>query len=164
MHRILFAMIATAPSMRAVAQTDPALAAMKAEWGATAAVIRKAAEQIPDADFVFAPVPTVRSLQLFGHIADAQFTLCGQALGRKTSPSGTIESTLTAKRPLLAKLVESMELCAKAYGQDLGSLTPAERRQRYDLMVHNTAHNAEHYGNIVTYMRTKGMVPPSSQR
>jgi hypothetical protein len=27
----------------------------------------------------------------------------------------------------------------------------------------NAAHDWEHYGNIVTYMRVKGIVPPSSQ-
>jgi uncharacterized damage-inducible protein DinB len=26
----------------------------------------------------------------------------------------------------------------------------------------NVAHDFEHYGNIVTYMRLKGMVPPST--
>jgi len=26
----------------------------------------------------------------------------------------------------------------------------------------NTAHNMEHYGNLVTYMRIKNIVPPSS--
>jgi hypothetical protein len=29
-------------------------------------------------------------------------------------------------------------------------------------MGFNTAHDFEHYGNIVTYMRIKGLVPPSS--
>jgi hypothetical protein len=28
----------------------------------------------------------------------------------------------------------------------------------------NTAHADEHYGNIVTYLRMKGLVPPSSQK
>jgi uncharacterized damage-inducible protein DinB len=27
----------------------------------------------------------------------------------------------------------------------------------------NTAHDFEHYGNLVTYMRIKGIVPPSSE-
>jgi hypothetical protein len=27
----------------------------------------------------------------------------------------------------------------------------------------NTAHDLEHYGNLVTYLRAKGLVPPSSQ-
>ena len=31
------------------------------------------------------------------------------------------------------------------------------------VLAFNNAHNFEHYGNLVTYMRAKGMVPPSSQ-
>jgi hypothetical protein len=27
----------------------------------------------------------------------------------------------------------------------------------------NTAHTDEHYGNMVTYLRLKGIVPPSSE-
>jgi uncharacterized damage-inducible protein DinB len=30
-------------------------------------------------------------------------------------------------------------------------------------LLYSTAHDNEHYGNIVTYMRMLGMVPPSSQ-
>jgi hypothetical protein len=28
----------------------------------------------------------------------------------------------------------------------------------------NASHNVEHYGNLITYFRIKGMVPPSSKR
>jgi hypothetical protein len=28
----------------------------------------------------------------------------------------------------------------------------------------NTTHNNEHYGNVVVYMRLKGLVPPSTAR
>ena len=31
------------------------------------------------------------------------------------------------------------------------------------LLILNLAHNNEHYGNLVTYMRIKSIVPPSSQ-
>ena len=34
---------------------------------------------------------------------------------------------------------------------------------RLSMLSLNTAHTNEHYGNIVTYMRLKGMVPPSSE-
>jgi uncharacterized damage-inducible protein DinB len=30
------------------------------------------------------------------------------------------------------------------------------------ILVFNTTHNNEHYGNIVVYMRLKGHVPPST--
>ena len=37
-------------------------------------------------------------------------------------------------------------------------------RMKLWFLVQNTSHSNEHYGNIVTYMRTKGHVPPSSMR
>jgi uncharacterized damage-inducible protein DinB len=30
------------------------------------------------------------------------------------------------------------------------------------ILAFNTSHSFEHYGNLVTYMRLKGIVPPSS--
>jgi hypothetical protein len=32
------------------------------------------------------------------------------------------------------------------------------------LLSLNTAHTDEHYGNMVTYMRMKGLVPPTSEK
>ena len=37
-----------------------------------------------------------------------------------------------------------------------------QKHSRIGAMGFNNAHNFEHYGNIVTYMRMNGMVPPSS--
>ncbi len=42
----------------------------------------------------------------------------------------------------------------KLYGRDQAKLT---------VLSINNAHNDEHYGNIVTYLRIKGLVPPSSE-
>ena len=38
------------------------------------------------------------------------------------------------------------------------------KQPRLAVFAFNTAHDFEHYGNLVTYMRLKGMVPPSSQK
>jgi uncharacterized damage-inducible protein DinB len=35
---------------------------------------------------------------------------------------------------------------------------------RGSVLVFNTAHNNEHYGNIIVYLRLKGIVPPSTAR
>jgi hypothetical protein len=32
------------------------------------------------------------------------------------------------------------------------------------VIAFNTSHLFEHYGNLVTYLRLKGLVPPSSQK
>ena len=51
--------------------------------------------------------------------------------------------------------------------------SPGERRAaagsgppptRAGALAPNAVHDGEHYGNIITYMRMKGMVPPSSRR
>ena len=34
---------------------------------------------------------------------------------------------------------------------------------RLGALVMNATHDGEHYGNIVTYLRLNGMVPPSSR-
>ena len=35
-------------------------------------------------------------------------------------------------------------------------------RTKLGNLIYNTSHINEHYGNLVTYLRLKGMVPPSS--
>jgi len=35
---------------------------------------------------------------------------------------------------------------------------------RFSALEVNNMHNLEHYGNLATYMRIKGMVPPSSEQ
>jgi hypothetical protein len=37
------------------------------------------------------------------------------------------------------------------------------QQSRLFVLMMNAGHNNEHYGNIVTYMRMNGIVPPSSR-
>jgi len=70
---------------------------------------------------------------------------------------------------LVAALKASTEYCARAYAQtdkaaqQSTKLFGQERTRLYALAL-NATHNAEHYGNIVTYLRMNGIVPPSSRR
>ena len=36
-------------------------------------------------------------------------------------------------------------------------------RPKLNVLSFNVVHDYEHYGNIVTYLRLKGIVPPSSE-
>jgi hypothetical protein len=36
------------------------------------------------------------------------------------------------------------------------------KQARATVLMGNTNHNNEHYGNLVTYLRINGLVPPSS--
>jgi uncharacterized damage-inducible protein DinB len=132
--------------------------------------IIRSAEKMPEEDYSFKPVPEVRSFgQLLGHIADAQYMFCSAVLG-KPNPALGIEKSKTSKADLVSALKEAFAYCDPAYA-GLSDAQLAEKvkffgreQTKSTVLSFNTAHNNEHYGNIVTYLRIKGLVPPSSER
>jgi uncharacterized damage-inducible protein DinB len=127
------------------------------------------AEKMPEENYGFRPVGTVRTFgQMIGHVADSQYRICSTVLG-KNDPAPRIEQTRTSKAALIAALKESCAYCDRAYS----SMTDAAGSQivkyvgrdtpRLGVMTVNNLHNFEHYGNLITYLRIKGIVPPSSE-
>jgi uncharacterized damage-inducible protein DinB len=171
----LFLLLCAAPA--AAQQTVSAVSAnptfavgtTKAMWEAMTNFITKAAEQMPEADYSFRPTQNVRTFgQLIGHVAGAQNLICASALGEKGGNEDDIEKSTTTKAGLIAALRASSEYCQRAYAQTDAASEGATTlfggpSTRLRALVMNATHNSEHYGNIVTYMRIKGMVPPSSQ-
>lgn len=143
--------------------------AIRGTWNMATSYVTRAAEQMSEADYAFAPTPEVRSFgQLIGHIAGAQNMFCALALGETAPAEDEVEKSATTKAALVAALKKSTGYCERAYAQTDATL--ADRTQFFGQDVNrmyvlslNAVHNGEHYGNIVTYMRIKGMVPPSSQ-
>jgi uncharacterized damage-inducible protein DinB len=138
-------------------------------WQGNMKWIAMAAEQMPEADYSFKPVSTVRSFgDLIGHVAGAQNMFCSAALGEPMKAEDDIEKNVHTKAGLVAALKASNEHCARAYKMsdaDAAATTKlfgSDMSKMYVLML-NSTHIAEHYGNLVTYMRMKSMVPPSSQ-
>lgn len=132
--------------------------------------ILRSAEKMPEENYAFRPTPEVRSFgQLLGHIADAQYMFCSAVLG-KPNPAQGVEKTKTSKADLIAALKEAFAYCDSAYaGMTDAKLAETVKffgreQARATVLSFNTAHNNEHYGNIVTYLRMKGIVPPSSER
>ena len=140
----------------------------KAVWMIPHGFVAKALEQTPESLFNFKPTPAVRSLgQLFAHVADGEHLFCSLALGEPMMDGGVEKSTRT-KAELVQALKESAAHCDKAYAQtDMAAQAAAsffgQNVNRMWLLNMNGAHDYEHYGNIVTYLRLKGIVPPSSQ-
>jgi uncharacterized damage-inducible protein DinB len=160
---ISWAGVAVAQSANPITNSD------KAIYIIVMANVLKAADQIPEADYAFKASADVRSFgQLIGHIADGQYEFCGPAIG-DTTKRESIEKTKTTKADLVQGLKDAYGYCGKAY-EGMTDTKGAETVRfagfqvaRLSLLGFNTAHTDEHYGNIVTYMRLKGMVPPSSQ-
>jgi len=131
--------------------------------------IIRSADKMPEDAYGFKPTPEVRSFgQLVGHVADASYTFCSAASGGK-NPSTGIEKSKTTKADLAAAVKDAFAYCDKVYA----SLTDASgaemvkffggERTRLNVLEFNLMHDWEHYGNMVTYMRLKGVVPPSSE-
>ena len=142
--------------------------AAKGMWQAMTNYIAAAAEQMPEKDYAFRPTHDVRTFgQMIGHVAGAQAMICAAALGEKGTGED-IEKTATTKAALIAALKTTTQYCQRAYAQTdataAGSTTLFGGPMiRLNALVLNAAHNAEHYGNLVTYLRIRGMTPPSSQ-
>ena len=143
----------------------------KSVWMVPHNFVVRALEQTPDSLLSFKPTPDVRSLgALFAHVADGENLFCALATGEAPKPQAQwIERTKTSKADLLQALKDAAANCEKAYAQtDVQAQTPAnffgQNVNRMFLLNMNGAHDYEHYGNIVTYLRLKGITPPSSQR
>lgn len=150
------------------ANANSAVASVTPLYRTVRGYVLAAAEQMPEAEYGFRPTPEVRSYgQLIGHIANAQYMICAAALGEESPARQDFEQT-TEKAALIAALQASSEFCERAYAQSDESAMQTtqlfgQQRTRLSALVLNTAHDFEHYGNLVTYLRIKGMVPPSSR-
>ncbi|HEY2109942.1 MAG TPA: DinB family protein [Candidatus Acidoferrales bacterium] len=154
----------------AVTAENPLTSWNKIAYMRVRGILVRSAEKMPEENYSFKPVDTVRSYgQIVGHVADAQYLFCSLALGEK-GPGLDIEHTKTSKADLVAALNTAFAYCDKAYE----SMTDASAVQtiklfgndapRMSALIVNNMHNMEHYGNLVTYMRIKGIVPPSSEQ
>src|SRR5712664_3329812 len=98
-------------------------------------ILLSSAEKMPEENYNFKPTDSVRSYgEIVGHVADAQYNFCCLALG-ETDASAT--------------------QTVKLFGMDM---------PKFGVLNINHAHDMEHYGNLVTYMRLKNIVPPTSEQ
>jgi len=147
---------------------NAAVSASKGVWQMMSGYVMRAAEQIPESEYGFHPTEQVRTIgQLVAHVAGAQHMFCAAALGEAPPAEDAVPQTGT-KAQLVQALRESMEHCERAYTQvdadAMGTVTLfGQQMTRLQVLNLNAAHDGEHYGNLVTYMRMRGMVPPSSQ-
>ena len=162
-------LLAAPAAARAQAGANPSTEAVKAQFGMIKDVLNRTAAKVPEDLYSFKPTPEVRSLgAIIGHVADAQFSICGAAGGEKPPQSG-IEKSMTTKAELSKALADSSAFCDKVIaamddkkGMEVVKFFTGPS-PRLNVLTFNIAHSYEHYGNLVTYMRLKGIVPPSSE-
>jgi uncharacterized damage-inducible protein DinB len=135
----------------------------------------ESAQEMPANEYVFKPTPQVRSFaQLIGHVVDANFFFCSQAQAHP-SPADRIFEQVSDKAILVKALSDALNYCDAAYkattdanfnSPQIPLADPSGKTHagRGAVLLFNTTHNNEHYGNIVVYLRLKGHVPPSTAR
>src|SRR5260370_957859 len=149
----LFATLAAAPVAllaqgSAVTPDNPISESEKRVYAMLSSVVIAAAEKMPEASYSFEPTPEVRSFgQLVGHLADSNYFFCSGAAVKEAVAycNQTYAAMTDAKGSQMMKMM----------GFDMAKLT---------VLAGNFAHNYEHYGNMVTYMRIRGIVPPTSEK
>ncbi len=134
------------------APSDPG-AQLRGVFEEVTELVVKGAEQVPADKYGFQPNATVRTFgQLVAHIADGNIYYCARAGGQKVEWSDAVEKSTTDKAAIMTKLKASIAQCAALHAKN--STSPQ--------LLSNYGHLNLHYGNMITYLRLMGMVPPSS--
>ena len=153
---------------------NPISQAIRQGWTTAQKNITDSAELMPESDYGFKPVEGVRTFgQILAHVAGANYVFCSASKGEK-SPHGEddFETSVTAKAAIVKALADSMAYCDGQFTA-LDDRSAAElvampfrmpKAARASALMMNVGHLNEHYGNLVTYFRIKGMVPPSSRQ
>ena len=135
--------------------------------------LTQAAEKMPEADYNSKPstMPEMRTYgQLFAHIAQAQFGTCA-AVKKVPNPmmGRQLETELKTKAEFVKAVTDSFTFCDDAYS----GLTDANASdmlqqgrgeiQRAAALMNNLVHDNEMAGTAYVYLRSKGIVPPSTE-
>ena len=156
-------------AMGAIFAQDLLVKDAQGQWKTASSNVLKAAKKMPAEKYDYKASPEVRTFGGFiGHVADAGVLFCAAVAGEKKAPPGA-EKSLKTKEALIGALEESIAYCDKVYAGVTGASALetvkffGQDRTRAGVMFFNNMHTYEHYGNIVTYMRANGLVPPSSE-
>jgi uncharacterized damage-inducible protein DinB len=171
MTRTLAALLCLAIPAVAAAQ-NPVSDTIRDAWNGARGNLVRAGEAMPDAKFSFKPIDTVRSYgQILAHVAGANYVFCAAARGEKAPyAEDHFEKSATTKAAIMKALADANAYCDAAYkaltdktaGEMVASAFGNGKAARASALLGNTGHHQEHYGNLVTYLRLNGIVPPSS--
>lgn len=148
--------------------------AIAESWNGAKRNLQQSAELMPEADYAFRPTEQVRTFgQILAHVAGANYVFCSAARAEKSPfAEDQFEKNAKSKAEIVKALNDSIAYCDAAYtaltdqsaGEGVAMPFGMGSQPRAAALMGNTGHLNEHYGNLVTYFRIKGMVPPTSRR
>ncbi|HYT68085.1 MAG TPA: DinB family protein [Vicinamibacterales bacterium] len=153
---------------------NPISDGIRTQWNAVKRNIQQSAELMPDATFDYRPVDGVRSFsEILAHVAGASYAMCAAAKDEKTPfAEDYFEKNAKGRAAIAKATTEAIAYCDAAFtaltDANAGQMVPNPlgdgQRTRTSVLVLQIGHDNEHYGNLVTYFRMNGIVPPSSRR
>ena len=172
----LIASLAAVPAAAQGQQTpsDPLAAALKRQFDGVARNVKESAEKMPEDKYSYQATKDVRTFGAFiGHVANSQFGACARAKG-VDNPNKQDFEKVSGKSALVKAITDASDFCSSvlAGASDkwlletlpMGQAPNQLQVPRAAILAGNTSHSNEHYGNLVTYMRINGLVPPSTER
>jgi len=170
-RQLMFLLFLCLSAIPAMAQTNssnpgPVSAQLKSLYNYNKRSTLDAAEKMSEANYSFKPTPEVRSFgEVLGHIIDVQNGLCANLKGEKLSDGELVEKSKKTKAEMMQALKASYAYCDATFSTLTdGLLSETKKVGERDVAkavyaIGIVNHGTEHYGNIVTYMRLKGLVP-----
>jgi hypothetical protein len=132
------------------------------------------AEKMPEADYGFKPgsTPEARTFaQVIAHIAQSQLGQCSAMKGTPNPMQGrNLEQELKTKAEVTKALADSFALCDDLFAQTTDENAAqfvkfgANEVTRGASLFGLIAHGNEIYGTGAVYLRSKNIVPPSTER
>ena len=163
-----------APASFAQPSANPISDGVRSQWNGVKRNIQQSAELMPEATWEYRPTDGVRSFgEILAHVAGASYLICAAAKVEKTPyAEDYFEKNAKGRAAVTKATGEAIAYCDAAFT----ALTDASAAQmvtnpfgegqitRTQALVLQIGHDNEHYGNLVTYFRMNGIVPPSSRR
>jgi uncharacterized damage-inducible protein DinB len=136
--------------------------------------LTQAADKMPEADYSWKPGTTAEARPfsaVIAHIVQSQFGTCAAIKGVPNPMQGkNLEQELKTKAEVIKALADSFAICDEVFAQ-----TTDENATQFIKIGQNEvtraaalfgfiAHGNEIYGTGAVYLRSKNLVPPSTER
>ena len=153
---------------------NPISDGIRSQWNGAKRNLQQSAEMMPEANYDYRPVDGVRNFgEILAHVAGANYVFCAAAKGEKTPfAEDHFEKAAKTRPDIIKATADAIAYCDGAFtaltdataGQMVQQPFGQGQTTRTAVLVGNLGHINEHYGNLVTYFRINGIVPPSSRR
>jgi hypothetical protein len=172
---VMFAGVLTAAAAQAQAQggQKTSLAdGLRRSYNTLKMNLTASAEKFSEADYGYRPSPEIRVYGAqIAHVANSQFNACSAAKGEPNPNQGqNLEQTKKTRDEIIKALADSFAYCDPVFASltDQSALELVHQGQnevaRGSVLANLLTHGNEEYGILTVYIRTKGMVPPSTER